>query len=679
MRCMKFMVVLLAMLFLTSLTAHAVTIGVNFTEGSSSNARAEENLAPGDVAGYGIYAAAGWMNMWLENGGVAQSLTDDTGADTGATITYGATNTWGDWFAGTSTPDAKLARGTFDDGTTSPGVGVHIEVANLPYPSYTVVLYLSSDNHNNGAYNGWHFGTWTVNGVQQTGGQITGWTKWTLGQNVLVFKGVTGSTLNIKGPNKNGSNRGSIAGFQIYFNSGAYNPDPADGAVEVPTDKVLSWHSALDPANYSQVNPNLTDHLVYMSTATDPNLYLVATITATGDTGQYSPAGGLALDGTYYWRVDERLGNDANVITGEVWSFKTKLSVPVIDAAYPQDVLAAPGSDVEFKVVAKNPFTDDVSGLSYQWYKYVDGTNDTALSDGAEYTGTTTDTLTVLGVDSADEGGYYCVVTIASSGASSTSAQGTLTLQKLVGHWELNGDLTDQVAGNDGTWSDTNDPNATGVYVAGIDGQALKFAGDGSIATIPNPESFNFYPRAYTVSAWIKTNQTGWGAYVSKQAASPTRGFILTHNNASAVSTLRQGYGDLYGTGVTINDDQWHLVTGTYDNSTGEAKIYIDGRLRNQRVNTTVVDTSDAAVIFGAEWPNGGVPYEGLLDDVRIYNYALAPNAVAELYYSVTGIPVCVQNPPHDLNNDCVIDLQDFALFAADWLECNLVPESLCP
>jgi len=40
--------------------------------------------------------------------------------------------------------------------------------------------------------------------------------------------------------------------------------------------------------------------------------------------------------------------------------------------------------------------------------------------------------------------------------------------------------------------------------------------------------------------------------------------------------------------------------------------------------------------------------------------------------------PVCMQKLPADLNDDCKVDFQDFALFAESWLSCNLRPESEC-
>ena len=68
------------------------------------------------------------------------------------------------------------------------------------------------------------------------------------------------------------------------------------------------------------------------------------------------------------------------------------------------------------------------------------------------------------------------------------------------------------------------------------------------------------------------------------------------------------------------------------------------------------------------------------MDDVRIYNYAKDKFGVADLYYDVTEIPLCLN--PGNVNlvfdvagsgangdqPDCRVDLMDFAAFSGDWL-----------
>jgi len=42
--------------------------------------------------------------------------------------------------------------------------------------------------------------------------------------------------------------------------------------------------------------------------------------------------------------------------------------------------------------------------------------------------------------------------------------------------------------------------------------------------------------------------------------------------------------------------------------------------------------------------------------------------------HNIVPEPICTQRPTGDLNYDCKVDFQDFALFANSWLECNLDP-----
>jgi hypothetical protein len=55
-------------------------------------------------------------------------------------------------------------------------------------------------------------------------------------------------------------------------------------------------------------------------------------------------------------------------------------------------------------------------------------------------------------------------------------------------------------------------------------------------------------------------------------------------------------------------------------------------------------------------------------------NHELATEWVHE---NLAG-PVCMRKPAGDLNGDCTVDFQDFALFANSWLSCNLRPRSEC-
>jgi len=102
----------------------------------------------------------------------------------------------------------------------------------------------------------------------------------------------------------------------------AGDPNPADEAVDVLRDSVLSWLPG-DSAH---------KHDIYLGTAresvetADPG----ALVSAGQDTNAYDP-GLLDYGQTYYWRVDEiNAPPDSSVIAGEVWSFTAEpYSYPV--------------------------------------------------------------------------------------------------------------------------------------------------------------------------------------------------------------------------------------------------------------------------------------------------------------------------------------------------------------
>jgi hypothetical protein len=57
-------------------------------------------------------------------------------------------------------------------------------------------------------------------------------------------------------------------------------------------------------------------------------------------------------------------------------------------------------------------------------------------------------------------------------------------------------------------------------------------------------------------------------------------------------------------------------------------KIYLDGRERGSKTKTGDLSTSDSDLYIGSE--GNSYYYEGLIDDVRIYNYARTPKQIIE-------------------------------------------------
>jgi hypothetical protein len=103
----------------------------------------------------------------------------------------------------------------------------------------------------------------------------------------------------------------------VFVGGSASGPSPADGAIDVPREVILSWKAGdfAAPTN---------GHKVYFSENFNDVNDRVGAITQSA--ASYAPPQRLDLGTTYYWRVDEvNAPPDSTVFEGAVWSFTTEL------------------------------------------------------------------------------------------------------------------------------------------------------------------------------------------------------------------------------------------------------------------------------------------------------------------------------------------------------------------
>ena len=116
---------------------------------------------------------------------------------------------------------------------------------------------------------------------------------------------------------------------------------------------------------------------------------------------------------------------------------------------------------------------------------------------------------------------------------------------------------------------------------------------------------------------------------------------------------------------------RWNHWAFTKDVQTGTMHIFLNGLLYDSRSGAGAAISGITSFEIGSGWYGG---YDGLIDDFRIYNYALSQSEIAHVATNGTGIfeqPLMI---PADLNDDNQIDFSDFALLADHWLENQLWP-----
>ncbi len=103
------------------------------------------------------------------------------------------------------------------------------------------------------------------------------------------------------------------------------------------------------------------------------------------------------------------------------------------------------------------------------------------------------------------------------------------------------------------------------------------------------------------------------------------------------------GYDDTINSSATVNDGLWHHVVVSRNQTTGEKNIYVDGVLDTSDFDTTNLLNDPQLLTIGAisdaSNPDPSSPdyygyngYQGLLDDIQIYNRVLTSNEVSFLY-----------------------------------------------
>jgi len=238
---------------------------------------------------------------------------------------------------------------------------------------------------------------------------------------------------------------------------------------------------------------------------------------------------------------------------------------------------------------------------------------------------------------------------------------GVMSLNPL-GYWKLDGNF------NDATQRQNNAANANlagpvGFTLPGggapIDpsGQAGVFNSSKTQAVnISAGNTFNFsFTQPFTLMAWVKTANQGLSpmTVIGKIDGTQT-GYALVINNGSPFGTQGAGHFGLFleaqggisqvQSNVSVNDGAWHFLAVTSDGSgllTG-VQLYLDGA---QVASTAGPNSVSSSIVNNVALSIGGLPsagssfspFEGLIDEVAIWNSTLTPPQIQQLAGFATG------------------------------------------
>jgi hypothetical protein len=168
----------------------------------------------------------------------------------------------------------------------------------------------------------------------------------------------------------------------------------------------------------------------------------------------------------------------------------------------------------------------------------------------------------------------------------------------------------------------------------GILDQALDFVGGNNSLSVAGG-NFQFGTEDFSVALWLKTSSNTRQFVASTYSGSSADSFTC-EINASGKPTfqLYSAGTDLGGSSSTsIKDGQWHHVAWVFNRS-GNAQIYSDGVINGTQWDISGVTSinNNNKLSIGKFLGNTQITFIGSMDDLRVYNKALSPSEVRELY-----------------------------------------------
>lgn len=133
-----------------------------------------------------------------------------------------------------------------------------------------------------------------------------------------------------------------------------------------------------------------------------------------------------------------------------------------------------------------------------------------------------------------------------------------------------------------------------------------------------------------TLSAWIKSNKAAGSAHgdiISRDDNSGERQYNIHLTTAGRLRFYMEGSG-VNGTS-DLNDGQWHHVVATWDKNPGTMTVYVDGVIEGTESRTTSLTSRALSTVVGKR--TNSWFFDGQIDDVRIFNYALSPAQVKKV------------------------------------------------
>jgi hypothetical protein len=223
-----------------------------------------------------------------------------------------------------------------------------------------------------------------------------------------------------------------------------------------------------------------------------------------------------------------------------------------------------------------------------------------------------------------------------------------------VAWWAAEGNVNDSVGTNNGSLQGGT------VFAPGEVGQAFSLNGTSAYVIVPASPSLNVGSGGgLTIEGWINSPTITAQQILVQWHHTGTPSFGLhmqTGTGSGGGASAGALYANLVDTSGTYHfiwsnpgllvSNQFQHVALTYNMSSGVGALYVDGSVVAQS-NLGVFTPQTSYDFYLGERPGWALNYSGLVDEMSVYNRALASNEIAGIYQAGSA-GKCRSIPPRD-------------------------------
>jgi hypothetical protein len=228
---------------------------------------------------------------------------------------------------------------------------------------------------------------------------------------------------------------------------------------------------------------------------------------------------------------------------------------------------------------------------------------------------------------------FYLVSFVLVLGLANTTVVSAIDLDTdpaLVGWWKFDEGTGDIAAdssgnGNDGTLNGPLEWTTEGKL-----GGAMAFTGPYNFVLVEDAPSLNM-TQEITIAAWINPSWTGNNRILQKSSGGGDNQYRLIKEGGNNIRVHLPPAANFEITGNIPPQGEWTHLAATYDHSM--IRVYYDGVVVGETAFSDNLGVSDGQLFIGNKWAQApaGDEFNGIMDDVRIYNRALTQSEIKRL------------------------------------------------